>query len=219
MILILSGINLQKIGSFIYNLVLLILTSPPSVIYSSNRGHYFNMERAVILIDGGYLYRILKDKFNSYDIDFEKLPTAICRMLSLNLLRTYYYTVMPIKRKNNKEDEIRYSQRQKFITKLKKIPRFEVKLGKLQLIGGQFKQKMIDVLISIDMIKKSYNHEIKHIILIAGDSDFVPAIKSAKDQDVIIHLFYHPSSVHNELLEEVDEPHIINEEFINNLKL
>jgi hypothetical protein len=49
---------------------------------------------------------------------------------------------------------------------------------------------MVDVLMSIDIVKKSYSKDIKHIILIAGDSDFVPAIKTAKDQDIIVHLFY-----------------------------
>ncbi len=176
------------------------------------------MEKAVVLIDGGYLYRILKDNFNSYNINFEKFSNIICENLNLIRLRTYYYTAMPIVRKNNKDDLERYSKRQKFISNIKKIPRFEVKLGKLQLIGGQFRQKMIDVLISIDLIKKSYSREIKHIILIAGDADFVPAIKFAKDKDVIVHLFYHLSSIHNELLEEVDEPHLIDDSFINQLK-
>lgn len=198
--------------------VLLILTSPPSEIYFSNRGFYLLMEKAVVLIDGGYLYRILKDNFNSYNINFEKFSNIICENLNLIRLRTYYYTAMPIVRKNNKDDLERYSKRQKFISNIKKIPRFEVKLGKLQLIGGQFRQKMIDVLISIDLIKKSYSREIKHIILIAGDADFVPAIKFAKDKDVIVHLFYHLSSIHNELLEEVDEPHLIDDSFINQLK-
>jgi uncharacterized LabA/DUF88 family protein len=176
------------------------------------------MEKAVILIDGGYLYRILRDNFKSYDISFEKLSDVICNTLNLERLRTYYYTAMPYKRKNNLEDEKRYEKRQKFITSLKRIPRFEVKFGKLQLIGGQFRQKMVDVLMSIDIVKKSYSRNIKHIILIAGDADFVPAIKTAKDLDVIVHLFYYPSSVHNELLDEIDEPHIIDENLINNLK-
>ena len=77
---------------------------------------------------------------------------------------------------------------------------FEVKLGKLQLIGGIFKQKMIDVLMSLDIVDKCFDNQIQHAILIAGDSDFIPAIKKAKNYGAIIHLFYHPSSVHNELL-------------------
>jgi uncharacterized LabA/DUF88 family protein len=176
------------------------------------------MEKAIILIDGGYLYRILRDNFESYDINFKKLSDVVCNNLNLERLRTYYYTAMPYKRKGNPEDEKRYEKRQKFITSLKRLPRFEVKFGKLQLIGGQFRQKMVDVLMSIDIVKKSYSRDIKYIILIAGDADFVPAIKTAKDQDVVVHLYYHPSSVHNELLDEIDEPHIVDKNFIDELK-
>lgn len=78
---------------------------------------------------------------------------------------------------------------------------------------------MIDVLMSIDIIKKCIGREIKHIILIAGDADFIPAIKTAKDYDNIAHLYYHPSSVHNELLDEIDEFHPISKELIDKCKI
>lgn len=126
---------------------------------------------------------------------------------------------MPIVRKNNNGDLVRQSNMQRFLTKIKRLPRFEVKLGKLQLIGNQFKQKMIDVLMSLDITNMSYENQIQHAVLVAGDSDFIPAIKKAKDYGIIIHLYYHPSSVHNEILDEVDELHEINEELINNCKI
>jgi len=77
---------------------------------------------------------------------------------------------------------------QRFITKLRRLPRFEVKFGELQIIGGEFNQKMIDVLMSIDIVEKCLGKQIQHAILIAGDSDFIPAIKRAKDYGAIIHL-------------------------------
>ena len=46
----------------------------------------------------------------------------------------------------------------------------------------------------------------------------VPAIKRAKVKGVITHLFYHPSSVHNQLLDEVDELHIIDKDFLEKCK-
>lgn len=175
------------------------------------------MKKTSIFIDGGYLNRILKNNFNAVVIDYRKLSEFISKSLELNNLRTYYYTCMPIRRKGNYVDGKRYIKMQKFLGNLRRLPRFEVKLGKLQLVGGQFKQKMVDVLMSIDIIKKSFGKEVKQIILIAGDADFVPAIKTAKDQDVIVHLFYHPSSVHNELLDEIDEPHIFSNDILSKI--
>ena len=106
-----------------------------------------------------------------------------------------------------------------FLTKLKRLPRFEIKLSKLQMIGGKFRQKMVDVLMSIDIMDTCFDKQIGHVIIIAGDADFVPAIKKAKSYGAIVHLYYHPSSVHNELLDNVDELHIINEELINQVTL
>jgi len=176
-------------------------------------------ERGAIFIDRGYLSEILKAQFNSAKVDYLKLCSKICLDLKIERLRTYVYTCMPVVRKGNSEDIFRESKVQRFLTKLKRLPRFEVKLGKLQFIGGIFKQKMIDVLMSLDIATMSYEKQIQHAIIIAGDSDFVPAIKKAKDYGIIVHLYYHPSSVHNELLDEVDELHEINEDLINSCKI
>ena len=116
------------------------------------------------------------------------------------------------------EDQRRHIGMQKFITKLKRLPRFEVKLGRLQLIGNKFKQKMVDILMSLDIVDMCFDEQIQQAILIAGDSDFIPAIKKAKNYGAIIHLYYHPSSVHNEILDEIDELHEITEELINSCK-
>lgn len=130
-------------------------------------------------------------------------------------LRTYFYHCMPLVRDGNEKDRKLHSEMQRFVSNLNKLPRFEVKLGKLQLIGNQFKQKMVDVLMSLDIVDMCSNKKISHAVIVAGDSDFVPAIKKAKDAGAIIHLYYHPSSVHNSLLDEIDEYHEINEEMIN----
>jgi len=176
-------------------------------------------EKAAIFVDGGYMNKVLKSYFNEVKIDYLKLSTIICSNLNLSRLRTYFYHCMPIVRKDNKEDLIKQSNMQRFLTNIRRLPRFEVKLGKLQLIGNQFRQKMIDVLMSLDITNMSYENQIQQAVLIAGDSDFIPAIKKAKDYGVIVHLYYHPSSVHNEILDEVDELHEINQELINGCKI
>jgi uncharacterized LabA/DUF88 family protein len=173
-------------------------------------------EKGALFIDGGYLRKI---EINNIKIDYLKLSEKICSDLKINRLRTYFYYCMPIVRINNKYDLNKESKVQKFLTKLKRLPRFEVKLGKLQLIGNQFRQKMIDVLMSLDIATMSYEKQISHVILIAGDSDFVPAIRKAKSYGSIVHLYYHPSSVHNELLDEVDELHEIGEGLIKECTL
>lgn len=179
----------------------------------------YSMEKAAIFIDGGYLNRILKDKFAQLNIDYAKLSEAACEELKLSRLRTYFYHCMPLIRPGNKNDEQKHAEMQRFVSKLRRLPRFEVRLGRLQLINGQFKQKMVDVLMSLDIVGMSFGGQIQHAILVAGDSDFIPAIRKAKDQGAIVHLFYHPASVHNELLDEIDELHVLSPEFIEKIKL
>lgn len=176
-------------------------------------------EKGAVFIDRGYLSEILKTQFNNNKIDYLKLCNKILSDLKIERLRTYVYTCMPLVRNNNKQDIERKSKVQRFLTKLMRLPRFEVKLGKLQLIGNQFRQKMIDVLMSLDIATMSYESQIQHAIILAGDSDFIPAIKKAKDYGVIVHLYYHSSSVHNELLDEVDELYEISEDLINSCKI
>ena len=177
------------------------------------------MEKAAIFIDGGYLNRVLKDYFGEPNIDYVKLCDAICNDLELKRLRTYFYHCMPIVREGNKIDEKKHADMQRFISRLKRLPRFEVKLGRLQLIGGHFKQKMVDVLMSLDIVNMCFDRQIQHAVLIAGDSDFIPAIRRAKDYGAIVHLFYHQKSVHNEILDEIDELHTITEEIISKCRV
>ena len=172
-------------------------------------------EKCAIFIDGGYFNKVSKSFFNEPKIDYLKLSEKISSDLNLTRLRTYFYHCLPIVRKDNKEDVVKQSNMQKFLSNLKRLPRFEVKLGRLQFICNQFKQKMIDVLMSLDIATMSYENQIQHAVIIAGDSDFVPAIKKAKEYGIIVHLYYHPSSAHNEILDEVDELHEINQEFIS----
>jgi len=86
------------------------------------------------------------------------------------------------------------------------------------MIAGQFKQKMVDLLLSLDIIDLSSEGKIDCIILVAGDADFVPAIERSKRKGVIVHLFYHSSSVHNHLLDSVDELHLIDKDIIEKCK-
>lgn len=174
-------------------------------------------EKAGIFIDGGYLNKILRNYFNKKQIDYLKLSDELCKIISVNRLRTYFYTCLPLVRKEDPEDIKRKAKVNRFLTKIKRLPRFEVRLGKLQIIGNQFKQKMVDVLMSLDIVSMCFDSQIQHAIIIAGDSDFIPAIKKAKKHGAIIHLFYHPNSVHDNILDEVDELHEIDENLINKI--
>jgi uncharacterized LabA/DUF88 family protein len=169
------------------------------------------MCKTAVFIDGGYFKKILKDVFGEPTIDYAEFCDKICVAHKAERLRTYYYDCMPIQPINPTVIErTRYQGMQKFIRYLQMSPRFEIRLGKLQQIGLEPpKQKRIDVLLSVDLVRMSWDHQIESAIIISGDSDFVPAIKAAKDAGVVTILYYSRGAptvyAHDELLLECDE--------------
>jgi uncharacterized LabA/DUF88 family protein len=175
-------------------------------------------EKCAIFIDGGYLNSKLKD-FGNFPLDLLKFSTKIAKRIKTNRLRTYYYNCLPIIIKESLVSKEQYDAKRKFFDKINLLPRFEVKLGELQYIKGVYKQKMVDVLMSLDIADKCFENQISHAVIVAGDSDFVPAIRKAKDYGATTHLLSHKESTNKDLLKETDEFHKLNREFLEDCKL
>ena len=58
-------------------------------------------------------------------------------------------------------------------------------------------------------------------ILVTGDSDFLPAIRAAKNEGVLVHLFHGtgPQQPHKDLWDEVDERTIITPDLLQHFLL
>jgi uncharacterized LabA/DUF88 family protein len=148
------------------------------------------MGRTVVFVDGEYVRKIFHNKGHRLNV-----PKLITHLLSVakieedNLLRVYYYTTSPYQSSNPTPDEkARYQNFQKFLNFLSTQDSFEIKLGRLEKRGNDFEQKMVDVLLSIDLVELSAKSKIETAILVAGDSDFVPAVQKAKDNGVRVIL-------------------------------
>jgi uncharacterized LabA/DUF88 family protein len=179
------------------------------------------LEKAAVFIDGGYLSKILKGQFASEKIDYSVFSDLICN--DYKRLRTYYYDCLPYQENPPTEGQKRrYADMQKFITALDNLPRFEVRLGKLtrNMVNGSWKyeQKRVDVLFSVDLVRMSWAHQIEYAVIVTGDSDYVPAVKAAKDAGITVKLCYNRASIHNELFTEVDERYEIDQALIDKAK-
>ena len=51
----------------------------------------------------------------------------------------------------------------------------------------------MDLLLGLDLALLSGKNQITHVALVAGDGDFVPAIRAAKREGVTVWLFHGPS--------------------------
>lgn len=186
--------------------------------YNNNAWVLYLMDRCAIFIDGGYLTAILRQKGN-LKINFKKLSER----LSVNMihLRTYYYTSMPFQSNPPTVDEKqRYSRANRFVNHLKKIPRFEVKLGRLQKTSDegqdQYTQKGVDMMLGVDLVKMSWDKQIQRAVIMTGDSDFVYAVQAAKDAGVITQLCYsNKLPVNQSLLDVFDENMLFTQDIID----
>jgi len=175
------------------------------------------MAKCAILIDGGYLDKVMMNDFSGSRVDIGKLGDELAS--PDERLRTYLYHCMPyMSNPPTEEEKKRYSSRDKYISALKRLPRFQFRQGKLQKTSDGYRQKRVDILIAVDLVRMSSNRQIDRAVLIAGDSDLVPAIEAARDAGVVVTLYYSPNSCHNELLQNCDERVEITHNLINKVK-
>jgi uncharacterized LabA/DUF88 family protein len=171
--------------------------------------------RAAIFIDGGYLLSYIKK--HEISLKYENLTDYLLKpfgkTIPLDLLRCYFYycapwmSVVPTENEKNRMDEFSI-----FMEEISSIERWKMRLGKLQKrrdgYKDYFEQKRVDVLLSVDMVRHSASGHIQHVILIAGDSDFIPAIEATKESGATVTLWYgEDNTIHKDLLGMADIAH------------
>ena len=141
------------------------------------------------------------------------------------LYRTYYYHCLPHQSNPpTREEASRFGNAQKFFYTIDQLNRFQVRLGKLAYRGktdkGEpiFEQKRVDILMGSDLVLLGAKQHISEAVIIAGDSDFMPAIEVAKSEGVLIRLYSHSKSIHQDLWNLADERFDIDQAFIDKVK-
>ena len=166
--------------------------------------------------------------------DIQKLVQNALGLMNIqdSSYRAYYYDCKPCSEKAsypishkpfNFETSPQYQAGTKLIKEIKLLPFFAVREGILSFYGWtlkpscygknplddscfspNLKQKGVDIKIGLDVAWVSFNHVARNIILITGDSDFVPIIKTARRNGVFVYLFSLNHNVKKELPENVD---------------
>jgi uncharacterized LabA/DUF88 family protein len=173
--------------------------------------------RLAIFIDGGYIDKVARE----FQVrpDFGKVSTAIASEVGrrsvgpVELLRTFYYHCPPYQSARPTEDESkRYGQARAFFEALGRLPRYEVRLGRLALRGLDangapiFQQKRVDLLLGLDFALLAGKHQIAHAAVVSGDSDLIPAVTVAKQEGVCVWLVHGPRGTYAaELWDAADE--------------
>ena len=156
------------------------------------------MEDALIFVDDGFSGLVKKHFQKEDDKPKKYLQTFrnICKKENLNLKHLFIYTCPPYQspKPTQKEDFLmsRYQNMTKMLRGKKWITLREGRCQKIINKQGkeEFSQKGIDALIILDMYDfREHFPNIKKIILIASDSDFVPVIERMKQKRIEIILY------------------------------
>lgn len=171
--------------------------------------------RAAIFIDGGYIQS--QFKFNNINPDYEELSDyflePLRQQVPLDLLRCYYYYCAPYMSNEPTDSELkRMEGHNDFVDEIESLDRWSMRLGKLEKRWDgkkeYYEQKRVDVLLSVDLVRHAAAGHIQHAVLVAGDSDFVPAVEAAKEHGVTVSLWCgNFRTVHKDLIALADEVH------------
>lgn len=174
------------------------------------------MTQCAVFIDGGYFAKVVERNFNRAKIDFQRLSDVLAG--PVQRLRTYYYDCMPYQgNPPSAQEREKYTSKSKFLHAVsREVQRFQFRQGRLRKTGpNTFEQKRIDVLLGVDMARLCSKKQIDLVILIAGDADLVPAVEACKEEGAITRLYYHPSSISDELINVCDERYDIDQQLID----
>ncbi len=160
--------------------------------------------KAAVLIDNQHLKKQVIDQMSVYGekflLEYEAFSTFLCDDIRAEMFRTYIY-----------DCEMKSNER--LLSSLNKIDGFQVRKGVIQHSDRGYRQKQVDILIALDMIKLSMKNRIDDIILVTGDGDFVPVIEFVKGESVKVHV-RSGSSYNKELREAADNFKKIPDEYV-----
>jgi uncharacterized LabA/DUF88 family protein len=159
----------------------------------------FSEKDSLIFIDEAFLSKLSKYFGKGKYLRFDRLKFAkeLSKKENLNLKKVFLYIAPPFQSQNPpKEEEIKKEGYDKLVNKLrnKGIIIREGRCQRLKIDGNfVYNQKAVDVFLAMDLTNVPLKYpNIKRIILISSDSDFVPVIKNLEEQEIktILYTYY-----------------------------
>lgn len=189
--------------------------------------HISYMKNTVVFLDAGFLSKLSKYMGNGSYIKFniKEFSKKIAKKKNLFCTDIYYYTAPPFQSTPPSfEEKKRKESYDSFLKKINSDKMITVREGRVQKIKTsnstiEYKQKGVDTLLTMDLMLVPLKNEIKTIILVACDSDFVPVIQSLQKLGIkiILYTYFEKSrsskfSTSNELIQCVNQYHLIEKE-------
>lgn len=157
-----------------------------------------------LFIDGAYLHARAESAGQAW---FGKPIELDHATLSLSCSKTFYYDCLPSKTKQESDADFaaRRGKQEALFKRLRTHKGWHVSEGLAKWRKGKgSSQKEVDILIAVDMLTHAHRHNMDSLIFIAGDQDFRPLVEAVVREGIFVTLWYEPSSISQELLDEAD---------------
>ncbi len=207
------------------------------------------MDRAAVFIDGGYWQKILKNRFASPKIDLVALSDALCGSQERLRTYFYDCLPFQGDSPSDEEKELYRKKQSylhalgslsRFEVRYGRLARRTINFKEVERLNGstfllscsdadpaydpknvvvKFEQKGVDTLVGIDVTGLSVRRSIGTVVLLAGDSDFIPSMRVAKDEGMLLRLVYHDSAIHRDLLQLADDRFLLTRELIQKVTI
>lgn len=132
------------------------------------------LKRVAVFIDGSNLYHTW---LSFWGMRGWTSANSLRSWRSATSYRTYYYNAQL----NQQADPEAYRAQQRFLSSLRALPFFELRLGVLKPRGNTWVEKGIDVKVAVDMIGMAYKNQYDVALLVSGDGDYVDCVRAVKD--------------------------------------
>lgn len=141
------------------------------------------MERCLILIDGSNFYFKLKE-LNLHSLKFNFSNFSKLLVKNKRVITACYY-IGKVKQDGSQKSDRMVASQQKLFANLKKHG-YKYSLGYLMKNDGIYHEKGVDVQIAVDIVVAAYENQCERIVLVSSDTDLAPAIKKAREKQIIV---------------------------------
>ncbi len=159
-------------------------------------------ERAAVLIDNYYLKKeVLNEVENGFKLDYMSFCGTLCKNHNSSHWKTYVY-------------DCEFKSNELLLSSLEKLTNFTIRRGEKQKQGLHYVQKQVDIQLAVDMITLTKNNTIQNLILVSGDSDFIPAVRYVQDQGSRVYLWTAKKDKNGDLARACDGAYALNEKVL-----
>lgn len=177
------------------------------------------MEKISIFIDGNNFYHGLRSLYGKdkslKKFNFQEFIDYLIEEKELS--KIFYYNAQLDKLKNLEK----FNSQKEFFKRLREIPKFNLRLCKLLKRKLPFSKKYYyvlkedDIYMAVDIVEGACDDKFDIAIIISGDGDFVPAVKSVKKRNKkVINIYFKKSSSRN-LKNDCDDSIEINKNILD----